>query len=33
LLDYRKAEMKLEGAKFDIEEGGNHEYQGFDRKI
>ncbi len=33
VLDYRKAVQKFAGAAIDLEEGGSHGYEGFERKI
>ncbi len=33
VLDYREALQKFQGAQIDIEEGGSHGYEGFERKI
>ena len=33
LLDYQEAQNKFSGSLIDIEEGGSHEYSGFERKI
>jgi predicted esterase YcpF (UPF0227 family) len=33
VLDYREAVKKFRGAQIDIEEGGSHGYEGFERKI